>query len=603
MQVARQSLTRLRPSHVRGMATEFAKSRKYNAIIVHKNGRDILKDTWYNKGTAFSRSERDRLGLRGLLPPRRLTIEQQLMRFLKHFREPGMTPIEKYLALVALQDRNETLFYKAVIENIREMAPIVYTPTVGIACQHYSSIFRQPRGMFFSLDDRKECLPIVYNWPSDHVDIIVVTDGSRILGLGDLGVQGMAISVGKLVLYVAAGGINPVRTLPVCIDAGTNNISLLNSPLYVGTPTTRGNDKDYFELLDEFMESVYYRWPNVLVQFEDFQNERAVALLNKYRNKRLCFNDDIQGTGAVTVSGIICTLRARGLEFKDLINDRIVILGAGSAGIGVATALLNYMVIRCGVTHEEAAKRFWLVDDKGLLTRAREGQEDEATGKGRLFPGQKSYLRPEVEQEGAQLMEVVQSIKPTILLGLSGVGGLFTEEICREMGKHNKKPVIFAMSNPSDNAECSAETAFRATEGRAIFASGSPFDDVTLPDGRICKSNQANNMFIFPGLGLGAVLGYCKVISDGMILSASEALAEHLDEEEVRQGMVYPDVETIRDVSLDIAVAVLQQAREEDNIDERFIGMSTKELRQYVKERMYNPEYPTVVYRPPGIGE
>eukprot|EP01041_Mallomonas_annulata_P003236 gene3236-6404_t len=567
----------------------FASSTKFaNTSFVNKRGKDILTNSWYNKGTAFTYAERDRLGIKGLLPPRPFSMQEQIDRFLVRFRDPKMTPLDKYLALTALQDRNETLFYSIVTNNITEMAPIVYTPTVGIACQQFSDVYRTARGMYFSLNDHGECLPMVYNWPSNNVDIIVVTDGSRILGLGDLGVQGMGISNGKLVLYVAGAGIFPKRTLPVVIDVGTNNEALLESKLYLGLPQKRCKDAEYFELMDDFMTSVYERWPNVLVQFEDFQNERAVALLNKYRYKYLCFNDDIQGTGAMTVAGLMCALRAKGLQPKDLLQQRIVVAGAGSAGIGVVNSIAMAMR-HLGASEYQIKSCFWLIDRKGLLTTGRD--EDS------LLPGQKEFLRSENKFEGLSLLETVKKVKPHILLGLSGIGGIFTEEICIEMAKVNEKPIIFPMSNPSSNAECTATTAFKSTNGRAIFASGSPYDDVVLSNGTVCKANQANNMFIFPGLGQGSILGKCRFISDNMLMAATKALSQYMSPEDVKKGIVYPSVYDIRKVSLKIAVAVIIQARKENLLQETaLLSLSQEEIEEFISERMYIPNYSTLVY-------
>lgn len=462
---------------------------------------------------------------------------------------------------------------------------------MGIACKEFSAGFRSSRGMYFSLADRHECLPMVYNWPSDDVDVIVVTDGSRVIGMGDLGVQGMAISIGKLVLYVAAGGINPMRTLPVCIDVGTNNKELLSSPQYLGTPTPRCGDREYFELFDEFMTAVNTRWPNAMVQFADIQNERAVALLKKYRRTRLCFNDDIQGTGAMITAGVIGALRAQRLGVSDLKQQRFVILGAGSAGMGAASSLAKYMTLKCGLSKEEARARFWMVDVEGLLTTSRL----QAGGKN-LLPGQEKYLRTETHLDHADLLAIIREAKPTVLIGLTGVRGLITPEICEEMAKLNNTPVIFAMSNPSDNAECTAETAFTHTEGRAIFASVNHYETLRLPSGKVCVPNQADNMFIYPGLGLGATVGKCRLISPSMIVAATDALVAEVGAEELRVGMVYPDLSKIRQVSLKIAVAVIMQAMSEGLTSSDIQLMSHDEVYNLVQSSMYGTDsYPSIV--------
>jgi malic enzyme len=508
-------------------------------------------------------------------------------------RQPHMSSLDKWRELTALHDRNESLFYKVVIDHVDEMAPIVYTPTVGEACQKFSAVFRSSRGLYFSLKDRGEFLPMTYNWPVDDVQIIVVTDGSRILGLGDLGVQGMGISIGKLDLYVAGAGLDPMKTLPVCIDVGTNNRELAQSPLYLGIQESRCNDEEYFALMDEFMDAIYTRWPNVLVQFEDFQNERAVKLLKKYRHERLCFNDDIQGTGTVTVAGILCALRAKGLSVGDLVDQRIVIVGAGSAGIGVAHSILQCMQ-RHGLSQSEARKLFYFLDSKGLMTTKRL-EKSRA-----LLPGQEDFLREETEAEGFSLLEVVKFAKPQIILGLSCVPGLFTPDVCREMAKINDRPIIFPMSNPLSKAECTAQSAFENTDGKAIFASGSPFADVTLQNGKVCYTNQANNMFIFPGVGLGAVLGKCEVVSDEMLMVAAETLANSMSSEDLAVGKVYPNVKDIRKVSRSIAIAVINQAVREGNCDPKFKSYSKDEIEEYVDSEMYMPGYTQLVYRPEG---
>lgn len=560
---------------------------KQTHITVRARGKDVLTNPNVNKGMAFSHAERDRLGIKGLIPPRQQTIEAQTERILHRFREPHLEPMDKWLQLQALQDRNETLFYRIITNNIEEMAPIVYTPTVGLVCQTFSDIYRSARGMYFSITERGEYLPMVYNWPSHNVDIIVVTDGSRILGLGDLGVQGMGISIGKLVLYVAGAGIYPMKTLPVCIDVGTNNKDLIASPLYLGRQQLRANDKEYFEVFDEFMKAVYERWPNVLVQFEDIQNERAVALLQKYRNTHLCFNDDIQGTGAMTVAGIMCSLRTKGLPLHELVNQRFVVVGAGSAGIGVVNSLAMSMR-KLGASEEKIRSCFHFVDQKGLMTAAR----NLAT----LSPGQDQYLRPEKHLEGVSLLKTIQEFRPHVLLGLSGAGGVFTEEICREMSRINTQPVIFPMSNPVSKAECNFEVAFKATNGSVIFASGSPFPNITLDNGEMYYSNQANNMFIFPGLGLGAIVAKCSKVSDGMLIASSEALAKCIPEEDVKRGVVYPRVDTIRDVSRKIALAVILQARAEGitRLPE-LANMSEEDIEALIVDNMYQPNYQTII--------
>jgi malate dehydrogenase (oxaloacetate-decarboxylating)(NADP+) len=523
-------------------------SHRVEPILVEKTGLALLHDPLYNKGTAWPPEERDRLGIRGLVPPAVLTMQAQIQRVMGRYNKI-QDPLDKYEFLTSLQDRNETLFYRLLIDNIHSMAPIVYTPTVGLACLKFSSLYRRARGMYFSVNDRGQMHAMVYNWPAKNVDVIVVTDGSRVLGLGDLGCQGMGISIGKLSLYVAGGGIHPQRTLPVCIDAGTNNERLLNDPVYIGIRRPRIKGEEYYSLIDEFMRAVNRRWPNVLVQFEDFSNENAMPILEKYRYKYLCFNDDIQGTGAVALSGVLSALRIRGSSMEDLAKERIVVVGAGSAGTGVANSLAWTMITELGVPAEQAFANFWMVDKDGLL-----GQ-----GRSNVPTAQMRYVRHDTPDR-LPLLEVIKKAKPTILLGLTGVHGIFTEEIIKEMYKHCKQPIIFPLSNPTANAECTAEQAYLWTDGNAIVATGSPFDPVQV-NGQWKYPSQGNNMYIFPGVGLAAVACKVKRISYRMLNRAGIALSKTLSQEEVSKGIVYPDISRIREVSLAVALADLLCSR------------------------------------------
>ncbi|KAL9434778.1 hypothetical protein AB3S75_021112 [Citrus x aurantiifolia] len=591
----------------------FTPSEGQRPVIVHKRSLDILHDPWFNKGTAFSMTERDRLDLRGLLPPNVMSTDQQIERFMVDLKRlevqarDGPTDpnaLAKWRILNRLHDRNETMYYKVLIANIEEYAPIVYTPTVGLVCQNYSGLFRRPRGMYFSAEDRGEMKSMVYNWPAEQVDMIVVTDGSRILGLGDLGVQGIGIAVGKLDLYVAAAGINPQRVLPIMIDVGTTNEKLLKDPLYLGLQEHRLDGDEYVSVIDEFMEAIFTRWPNVIVQFEDFQSKWAFKLLQRYRYKYRMFNDDVQGTAGVAVAGLLGAVRAQGRSMIDFPKQKIVVAGAGSAGLGVLNAARKTMARMLGNNEsafDSARSQFWVVDAKGLITEDRENIDPDA----KPFARKVNEISRQGLWEGASLVEVVQQVKPDVLLGLSAVGGLFSKEVLEAMrGSTSTRPAIFAMSNPTNNAECTPEEAFSIVGDNIIFASGSPFKDVDLGNGHIGHCNQGNNMYLFPGVGLGTLLSGSRIISDGMLQAAAECLAEYMTEEEVVQGKIYPSISSIRNITKEVAAAVVKEALEED-LAEGYRGVDARELQRFNQEEllefvelnMWNPEYPTLVYR------
>ncbi|XP_004510141.1 NAD-dependent malic enzyme, mitochondrial [Cicer arietinum] len=591
----------------------FTTTEGHRPTIVHKRSLDILHDPWFNKGTAFSMTERDRLDLRGLLPPNVVSPDVQIERFMVDLkrlevqaRDGPSDPnaLAKWRILNRLHDRNETMYYKVLIANIEEYAPIVYTPTVGLVCQNYSGLFRRPRGMYFSAQDRGEMMSMVYNWPAEQVDMIVVTDGSRILGLGDLGVQGIGIAIGKLDLYVAAAGINPQRVLPVMIDVGTNNKKLLEDPLYLGLQQNRLDGDDYLAVIDEFMEAVFTRWPNVIVQFEDFQSKWAFKLLQRYRATYRMFNDDVQGTAGVAIAGLLGAVRAQGRPMIDFPKQKIVVAGAGSAGIGVLNAARKTMARMLGnneAAFESAKSQFWVVDAKGLITEGRENIDPDALP----FARNLKEMDRQGLSEGASLTEVVKQVKPDVLLGLSAVGGLFSKEVLEALkGSTSTRPAIFAMSNPTKNAECTPEEAFSILGDNILFASGSPFNNVDIGNGRIGHCNQGNNMYLFPGIGLGTLLSGSRIISDGMLQAAAERLAAYMSEEEVLKGVIFPSISRIRDITKEVAASVIEEALEED-LAEGYHGMDARELRklsrdeivEYVKNNMWNPEYPTLVYR------
>ena len=473
------------------------------AIKVKGEGVGIITNPLFNKGSAFRHGERDRLGIRGLLPSRQLTMDEQIGRVHRQLEQED-TPMRKNVYLRELQDRNETLFHRILIDNIKDLAPIVYTPTVGLACQQFGSSFRRPRGMYFNAFDAGDMGAMVYNWAQDDVRVIVVTDGGRILGLGDLGVNGMGIPIGKLNLYCGAGGIAPHRVLPIMFDAGTDNQELLADPFYLGSKHERLDDDEYYELLDELMFAIFQRFPKAFLQFEDFGSNHAMAVLERYKNKFRCFNDDIQGTGAVAVAGVLSALNVIGEDASTALKTkRIMVAGAGSAGIGVATALASAMTQQ-GISIEDARKMFYVCDVDGVLSAERAAE---------LTPEQAVFARSDAAA-GMDLQTCIDTVKPHILLGLTACPGLFTEEVVRSMAASNERPIIFPLSNPTSKCEASAEQVYAWTKGRAVFASGSPFDNVVL-NGATYRPSQCNNMFIFPGLGLGATLCSPKTISEG----------------------------------------------------------------------------------------
>eukprot|EP01147_Barroeca_monosierra_P007164 gene7164-9645_t len=572
------------------------KDLKRRQIVPDRYRVELMHDPIYNKGTGFTEREKDRFGLRGLVPPVVNTIDQQVARVYRAFHRAGHTlpediaegreedVVAKHIFLMSLQDRNETLFYRLITQYIEEMAPIVYTPTVGYACLHASTLFRRARGMYFTAEDRGDMHAIIENWPRSDVDVIVVTDGSRILGLGDLGVQGMGIPVGKLSIYTAAGGIDPTRCLPVTIDVGTNNQNLLNDEYYMGLRHPRIEGAEYFEIMDEFMQAVYMRYPRALVQFEDFKTPKAEHLLNRYRNSFTCFNDDMQGTGAVALAGLLAALRRTQTR---LVDSEIVCVGAGSAGIGVCNMLADAM-IRSGLSAAEAYNRFWLVDEHGLITSLRPGLHD----------GQVDFARRSAASgmEGCSLQETVDIVEPNILLGLSGCGGIFTEDVVRTMASKCENPIIFAMSNPTHLSECTAEQAYKWTDYRATFASGSPFGPVEFTEisgaNKTYTCSQANNMYIFPGLGLGVVASRAVKVTDRLFFVAAQRLADCVSDADLASGKVFPPISEIREVSRKIAVAVALAAYEDGLA--RVTG-GTMDWHSYISDLMWEPVYPQLV--------
>jgi len=518
-----------------------------------------LQDPLWNKDTAFSYEERDRLGLRGLLPPVVRTIEEQVAVVMDHMdQEP--TDVDKNMYLQDLANRNETLYYRTLVDNIEEMAPLVYTPTVGVVCQKFGDQYRRSRGMYFTRDDRGYMSTMVHNWPGDQIHVVVVTDGSRILGLGDLGAHGMGIPIGKLALYCAAGGVAPHRVLPVMLDVGTNNAALRGDRNYLGDRRQRLEGAAYYDMVDEFMRAIYARYPDCIVQFEDFETPKAVPLLARYRQRYRMFNDDIQGTGAVTVAGLLSACRAAGTALRDA---RVVCAGAGSAGLGVCEQIMLGMMEE-GLSETEARSRFVMVTSKGALGRADGARGDPNHHRG-LGPLKAPWVNPEVS-DGTPLEELVEGFRPNVLLGLTTVPGTFSEAVLTSMGRVNERPIIMPMSNPTSKAECTPEEAYRCTGGRAVVATGSPFGPVTLDSQKKWRGesftlipSQCNNMYIFPGVGLAASISGVEVITDKMLYRAAQACAAAMTPEEIAEGRTFPRLRRIREVSRDVAVAVIEE--------------------------------------------
>ncbi|KAL6984741.1 malate dehydrogenase (oxaloacetate-decarboxylating) (NADP(+)) [Sarracenia purpurea var. burkii] len=537
------------------------------------SGYSLLRNPRYNKGLAFTEKERDAHYLRGLLPPVVGSQELQVKKQMHNIRQ-YQVPLQKYMAMMDLEERNERLFYKLLIDHVEELLPIIYTPTVGEACQKYGSIFRHPQGLYISLKEKGKVLEVLKNWHERSIEVIVVTDGERILGLGDLGCQGMGIPVGKLALYTALGGIRPSACLPITIDVGTNNEQLLKDEFYIGLRQRRATGKEYDDLLHEFMTSIKQNYgETVLIQFEDFANHNAFALLEKYHNTHLVFNDDIQGTAAVVLAGFVAALRLLG---RSLAEQRFLFLGAGEAGTGIAELIALEISKQTKTPLEEARKKIWLVDSKGLIVSSRKDSLQQ-------FKTPWAHDHEPVKN----LVDAVKAIKPTILIGSSGVGKTFTKEVIEAMVSYNEKPIILALSNPTSQSECTAEEAYTWSRGRAIFASGSPFDPVEY-NGIVYVPGQANNAYIFPGIGLGLVISGTIRVHNEMLLAASEVLAGLVTQEQFEKGLIYPPFSNIRKISAHIAASVAAKAYE--------LGVATRlprpeNLVKYAESCMYTPNY------------
>ena len=535
----------------------------------HHSRMNYLHDPALNKGNAFTEEERDKLGLRGLLPPGVNTMEEQVLRVMGNYNRKT-SDLEKYIFLVALQDRNQTLFYRVLTDHLPEMMPIIYTPTVGLACQEFVHIFRRPKGIFVSDKNKGRFSEILQNWPNKEVRVIVITDGERILGLGDLGVAGMGIPVGKLSLYTACAGIHPSWCLPVTIDVGTNNVELQKDPLYFGMRHQRIRGEEYDALVEEFITAVQENFPNTLIQFEDFGNINAFRLLNKYRNRICAFNDDMQGTASVALAGLYAAMRMIG---QKITAQKILFLGAGEAGTGIGDLIVSAMMNE-GLSQTEARQRCWFVDSRGLVVKSRKNLPEHKLRYAHDFKDHPYFL------------DSVKALKPTAIIGVSGQPSTFTQPILEEMARCNERPIVFALSNPTPRSECTAKEAYVWTQGRAIFASGSPFEPFTL-DGITYEPGQGNNAYIFPGVGLGVIACRAKHVTDEMFLAAAQTLAAEVTEDDLKRGSIYPPLGHIREISAKIATAVCEVAYEQGLA----VNPRPNDLSAFIKSQMYEPNY------------
>jgi malate dehydrogenase (oxaloacetate-decarboxylating) len=548
-------------------------------MAVSQKGRPLLLQPFTNKGTAFTQRERDELDLCGLVPPAVCTMRQQMERTYENFKAKTSN-LEKFVYLTSLQDRNETLFYRLVLEHIDEMMPVVYTPVVGEACQKYSHIYRRGRGLYIAYEDRHRIEEILLNAGIPHPSVIVVTDGERILGLGDQGAGGMGIPIGKLCLYTLCAGVSPYSTLPITLDVGTNNQERLNDPLYLGMRHERVRGEAYQEFIDAFVAAVKKVFPRVVLQWEDFLKENALFQLARFRDQLCTFNDDVQGTAAVVLAGVYGALRITGQRMRD---QRVVFAGAGASAQGISE-LLVAAFMEDGLSLEEANRRIWTSDSRGLVTRDRPNLEKYKA----------TYARPAEEVAGyackdrskVTLLETVENARPTMLIGVSATPGVFDEPVVRAMARISARPIILPLSNPTSKTEVTPEDALRWSEGRAIVATGSPFDPVTV-DGTRHRIGQCNNSFVFPGVGLGLTISGARHVSNGMFLEAAKALAAMVTPEDLAECAVYPRLSRIRECSFAVACATIRRAVAEGHADEGVL----EHLEKTVERGMWYPEY------------
>jgi malate dehydrogenase (oxaloacetate-decarboxylating) len=555
---------------------EDERGRKY--MEVYLDGIALLRLVLTNKGTAFSYEERVALRLDGLLPPQFNTLEQQIERVYQGFVQ-APTDIDKYQYLRAVQERQEILFYALLEKHLDEMLPIVYTPTVGAAVQQFSALYQNPRGLSISPLNIDRVAQTLDCYPMEDVRMIVATDSSAILGIGDQGYGGLAIPIGKMALYTVAGGVSPFHTMPVALDVGTDRMDLINDNNYLGVRQKRLRGDDYYRFLDRFVEAVWSRWPDAVIQWEDLSKTAAFTVLNRYRDRGPSFNDDIQGTGAVALAGILAACHLREESLRDEI---FVIHGAGAGGVGVAWAVREGLV-RAGLSPEEAKARVFVLDSQGLLLADRDIE-----GYKREFAHERAAVRGwEFAGDTPDLVETIRNAKATVLLGLSGRAGAFDEEVVRTMGENHKWPIIFPLSNPTSSAEAKPIDIFRWTDGQAIVATGSPFEPVMMR-GVTHPIGQGNNAFIFPGLGFGAILSDAKSITDAMVLEASQALADYTIEKYVAGGLIYPPVSDLQETSVRVATRVVQQAVK-DGVARR--QNLPDDIEAFVRDRFWRPTY------------
>lgn len=547
-----------------------------NVVPSQVSGLDYLRDPKLFKGMAFSLEERQTLGIHGLLPPRIKTEDEQAehsMRNLRRFDDP----LNKYMYMADLSERNEKLFYKILSENTEELMPIVYTPTVGLACQKFGLAYKRPKGLFITIHDKGHVYEVLKNWPEQDVRCIVVTDGERILGLGDLGAQGMGIPVGKLSLNTAIAGIPPSQCLPITLDVGTNRQELLDDIDYIGLRHKRVTGQQYDDFIDEFMQAVVRRYgQNTLIQFEDFGNQNAFRFLEKYRNKYCTFNDDIQGTASVALAGVLAALKATNTKLSD---HTFLFQGAGEAALGIASLIGMAVEKREGIPYKEAIKKVWLKDSRGLIVKDRpEG-------------GISEHKAPFAHEHApmSDLGDIVKKLKPTVLIGAAAVPNVFTPEIIKDMATFNKQPIIFALSNPTSKAECTAEQAYIHSDGRAVFASGSPFPTFQ-GFGKTYEPGQGNNAYIFPGASLGVICTGIHHISDSVFLSAAEGLADMVQESDLKVGRLYPPLSALREISIKIAAKVAIEAYKSGTAS-TYPEPADKE--SFIRQQLYNYEYDT----------
>lgn len=555
-------------------------------IETELTGIDLINQPLLNKGTAFTESERDEFRLHGVLPPNVGTLEEQVTRRLKVLRSFA-TNFERYAFLRDLQDANETLFYALLVSNIEELLPLVYTPTVGEGCQRFSEIWRKPRGLFLSYPNRHRMREILADPRFDRVRVIVVSDGERILGLGDQGAGGMGISIGKLSLYTGCAGIHPATTLPILLDVGTNNQERLDNPLYVGWRHHRISGADYDNFVEEFVSAINERFPNVLLQWEDFAGNNAGRLLERYRDRLCTFNDDIQGTAAVATGTLMAAIKVTGVP---LIEQRIAIVGAGAAGTGIASLLVKAMVEN-GLSDAEARARFYVLDSKGLVAHGRR----EVIGERALYAQSAAAVAHWTLRSPAEidLMDVVNNVHPTTLIGVSGQAGAFPEAAVREMARHVQRPIIFPLSNPTSRSEATPEQVIEWTEGRALIGTGSPFAPVPW-QGRKIPINQTNNSYIFPGVGLGVLAVNARRVTDAMFMAAAKALAALSPALDDPTARLLPPVDQLRAVSVAVALAVARQAQADGLAD----ACSDSELQQRIAREVWQPVYLPYHFRP-----